>query len=266
MRFEVIVADHSLDFREDLRQFPVVELDVAEDQLLLDIARTALQQLELEWPHSYSSFVTRPDEEGRRLHCSYLLAHVASDGVLSWTDRTLEGVKVADLLRSRDEGVFEGDPLALLVELPTMGDGVLPDSWEDLVRWLIMFGASWQGLKSVVEATRGLATLVERSRRIWQARHSKPWAFFPFILARKEWDYGQLSRYLDIPLGVTLDLLGYLGYEQDASQPRLYRQSSDAEKAALRDAVSTHVAGMPSGESRRFLWEVQGKPGNWQPP
>jgi hypothetical protein len=41
MKFDVVLADHSLDYKEDLRPFPVVELDVSEDDLLLDISGEA---------------------------------------------------------------------------------------------------------------------------------------------------------------------------------------------------------------------------------
>jgi hypothetical protein len=61
--FTVVVADHTLDYREDLRQFPAVELEVDEGDLLLDISNLALQRLDLRWEHSFTSFIT-PSRRG----------------------------------------------------------------------------------------------------------------------------------------------------------------------------------------------------------
>jgi hypothetical protein len=266
MRFEVVVSDQTLDYRDNLSQLPIVELEVDRGDHLLDVSDRALNSLGVGWEYPYTSFVSRPDENGRRLHVGFLLAYVDDDGILAWTDRTLKGVLVRHLERTHQEGLFVGDPRALLVEQPTGGDGVLPDSWDDLVRWLIMFGAAWQGGKSVAEAARSLASLVERAKRGLEARRAKPWALFPLVLERDVWDYGELAQYLNLPLDVIVDMLTDLGYRPDANNGRLYRQANEDDAAELRDALSTHLVGMPPRESKRWLWQVQGKPHDWTPP
>lgn len=266
MRFEVVVSEHTLDYREDLGQCTIVELKVDRGDHLLDISDRALNSLGVTWEYPYTSFVSRPDENGRRLHVGFLLAYVDDDGILTWTDRTLKGVLVRHLERTHKEGLWDGDPYALLVEQPTGGDGVLPDSWDDLVRWLITFGAAWQGGKSVAEAAKSLASLVERAKRGFEARRAKPWALFPLVLERDAWDYGELARYLNLPLDVIVDMLTDLGYQPDSNSGRLYRQANEGAAADLRNALSTHLVGTKAGESKRWLWQVQGKPPDWTPP
>jgi hypothetical protein len=179
------------------------------------------------------------------------MAYGVDDGSLSWTNRSLKGVTVNHLGRSRGEGFFDGDPYALLVELPTGGDGVLPDSWDDLVRWLIEFGAIWQATKSVAEAAESMARLIQRAKRGWEARQAKPWGLFPVVLERVEWDYGALARYLNIPLDVSLDMLADLGYEQSSLDGLIFRRSTQPDANSLGDAISNHLVGQSVKDSKK---------------
>lgn len=265
MDYEVLIADRTLDYREDLRQFPVVPLVVEPGDFLLDIADRAMSEHGTSWEHPYRSFVTHPDEDGRRLHAGPLIAYVGDGGVFHWA-RTLDGVRVSDVVRTRERGLFDGDPAALLVEQQTGGDGVLPGSWQELVEWLIALGAVREGVRTVRDGATALGHLIERSRRAWAARGAQPWSLFPVVITHETWDYRELAQLLDVSYDTAVTLLERLGFLQDSQVPTTFRLSADEDLASLRSLIERDFLHVDSRESQRWLWQVQGKPPDWQPP
>jgi len=178
------------------------------------------------------------------------------DGSVSWSKHGLEGVTVAHVERSHEEGVFLGDRHALLIEEPLGGDGVLP-VWDDLVHLLERIGEIGAGVTFLVQASKGLLSILKDCRRQWALRGAMPASLLGLILEREEWDYSQLARYLKVSLTIAINLLEYLGYKQDEAEARVFRLSDDADRAALRNAIERELIG-DTRANRRWFWEVQG--------
>src|SRR2546428_14143662 len=101
--------------------------------------------------------VTSPDSEGRRCLAPFSPS-VAADGAFTWvTSHTggwgfysIAGVLVEDLVRTKEEGFFDGDPFALLIE-ERRGAGGPMSSWPQLADFLIYVGAVSAGIRESVK-------------------------------------------------------------------------------------------------------------------
>jgi hypothetical protein len=252
-----------LDLRQDLRQLPSIALEVDPTELVADIGRRAQPEFIVSWEWSYHHFVTEPDEAGRRFQAP-LHAYVAEDGAFAWMHGQLEGLTINDIIRTQEEGIFQGDPFALLIEEPLGGDGVLP-GWDDCYRFLAGAGAMYGGIKALIESAKVLRGIVDSYRRQWEIRYGTPHHVFAQVLVRERWDYPKLARLLNISLAACVDLLVALGYEQDQADPRMYRLSDALPQAQLRKDFEERVVGVDPLESRTWFWQAQGTtPPDWR--
>lgn len=255
MRFEVLVWRGSqLDLREDLRGAESIELDVALDDKLVDIASRAKAQLGIDWSWNHFHFVTERDLGGRRYEEPYLTSYVTDQGDLLWTHLQLEGVTVADVVRTRDHDLFEGDPFALLLEEPLGGDGVIP-GWDDLLRYLVEIGAAYQGAQAVKASIDALRRVVEQTRKNWEARHARPDSLLHLILQKNEWDYAALARLLGVSLSTCVELLESLGYAQVG--PTTYAAADPVETRAFREELMNRFTGGNPRENRSAIRKMQ---------
>ena len=254
----LLCAGRPLDLRFDLRQFPEVSFPVDDRDLLEVIAAKGQRLHGVRWRLAYRHFVTEPDDKGRRYQAPFLTAYVAEDGHLTWTKHNLSGVRVSDVARAREEGLFEGDPYALLIEEPLGGNGALP-LWDDLVRLLIRTGEVGAGVVVLKRAADILLSLLHRFRRQWELRGAMPYSLLEVVLKREEWDHEVLARYLGVSLAICVDLLECLGYEQDADSGA-FRLGDNPERAALRLELEREILGGDPRENRRWFWAVQGRP------
>ena len=211
VKYTVVISDHTLDLREDLGRFPTVIIEVDEDEFVLDVAERALSEHSADWTYSSYSFVTPPDEDGRRLQAPYLTEYVDDDGGVTWTGRGLKGVRIRHVVRAFDEGLFEGDPRVLLVAKQTGGDGVLP-VWQDLIDTVIRLGELGGSLALLV---KGFLGVLDAFRRQWELRGAMPDSFLELVLERDEWNHEKLAQFLKVPLATAVELLEELGYRQD---------------------------------------------------
>jgi hypothetical protein len=256
--FEVLVwSGQMLSLHSDLRDVPVEQFQVAKLDLLSAIAKRAQESGGVDWPFAYMHFVTAPDSEGRRYQAPYLSPYVAEDGALTWPGLQLEGIKVADAIRTADAGLFEGDPRALLVEEPVGGDGVPPVA--ELQQVLVNAGEIYAGIQAVVAAAKGLHKVIEASQRQWRMRNATPPDVIRFVLMREEWDYPTLARLLDVSFSTVVELLESLGFVSDSSAGRVYTLSKTSEVAVLRHEIEEQVLHGNPRDTRRSYWEHLGR-------
>jgi hypothetical protein len=242
----------------DFRESPSVVLVVRDDDLIWDLAQRAQRATNLDWSMgSEPVFLTTPDHEGRRYQDEFLRWYVDEDGHVVWSDYLLQGVRVADLLRTAEAGLFRGDPLAILIRAFRGGNGVLP-SWDDVLGILAQIGAVYGGVKGIVESASAVANVVKRYHRLWDARHAEPVTAFEFLLKQRAWNYTALAQFLDLPLAVCVDLLTGLGFEQDRGDPMMYRRSDSVPGVKVRDEIQTRVLhGVDPASSRDEMLERQ---------
>lgn len=151
---------------------------------------------------------------------------VTEDGQALWTEAAKDLVTFADLIRARDAGFLQGDPLGLFLEQPMYGDGIL-GNWLDLFEWLGAIGGT----------AKFLAWLKARYSK-WEARGARsPFAFLDMVLIRDEWAWKDLARLLGLSESEAIDLLEMFGYEPvDVIRSR-WRVSTDPERSALRQRL-----------------------------
>ena len=247
-----------LELPVDLRDVPSVVLPVRDDDLIWDVSQQAQGATNLDWSMGWEpAFLTRPDADGRRYLDEFLRCYVDEDGHVAWSDYLLQGVRIADLRRTAEAGLFRGDPLAILIRGFRGGNGLLA-SWDDVLEILAKTGAIYGGVKAIVESAGAVASVVERYHRLWDARHAEPFAAFEFILKQRAWDYTVLAQFLELPFAVCVDLLTGLGFEQDRDEPLTYRRSDSAPGSKVRGEIQTNVLhGVDPAASRDEMLERQ---------
>jgi hypothetical protein len=227
---------------------PSIEVEVSDDETLYDIARKAVSALGLHPLEGISMiFVSKPDALGDRTFVPYLNEFVGEDGMLIW--RIGSGsvqTTAADLWRTSDAGLFEGDTLAFFVDRGSYGDGGLIASWDDLLAALRQIGAVGGGVAVVTATARWLWSFLVKHLHQWLGRNAKnPATFFHTILRRKTWSVSLLARLLGIRKKDASRLLKALGYERVDGDN--FRWSANPRKAALRKQL----------ESQEFLFDWQ---------
>jgi hypothetical protein len=242
----------------DLREAPSVTLVVRDDDLISDIAERTQRESGLDWSLGWEpAFLTTPDHEGRTYQDEFLSWHVDEEGHVVWNDYLLQGVRVADLLRTARVGLFRGDPLAILIREFRGGNGVLL-SWDDVLNVLAHIGVLYGGVKGIAESASVVANVVRRYHQLWLARHAQPSTAFEFLLKERAWDYTALAKFLEVPFDVCVDLLTGLGFEQDRNEPLMYRRSDSAPGAKVRDEIRARVLhGIDPASSRDKMLESQ---------
>jgi hypothetical protein len=251
--FTVFVKDSMGYPKDPVTSYPSIEVEVSDDESLHNIARKAVSVLRLQPLESVSMiFVSKPDALGDREFVPYLYEFVGEDGMLTW--RIGSGsiqTTAADLRRTSDAGLFEGDPVAFFVDRGSYGDGGLIASWDDLLGALKQIGAVGGGVAVVATTARWLWTFLMKNLNQWLRRNAKnPAPFFHTILRRKTWSVSQFAQLLGIRKKDASRLLKALGYERlDGDN---FRWSSDPKKAALRKQL----------EQQEFLFDWQAHESN----
>lgn len=257
-QFEVFAwSGGFLTLRDDLRKLKVVRLDVTERDRLSKIADRAQRELGVHWDWVYYHFVTEPDASGRRYQAPSLSPYVAEDGKLTWDVGQLKGIRVSDAMRTKEEGLFVGDPFAFIMEEPQGGDGVFP-GWDDVATFLVRAGAVYGGIQAIQQSIKLLQSLFEQYKKQWELRHATPYRLLWFILTRDSWNYAKLARLLHISLSNTVDLLTSLGYEQDREDAERFEISQSVPQAKLRRELEKEVLHGDPREWRDSYWRTQG--------
>jgi hypothetical protein len=138
----------------------------------------------------------------------------------------MEGAKdrvtIGDL-RTRDAGLLDADPLAVWLEFPSGGDGLIP-TWAEFIHDLIQTGVA----AAAVAVIRG-------AYKRWQDRGARsPYGFIDLVFAREEWSRTDLAQLLGLNEPETTDLLEAFGFEPTKKDPNLWRVSKDKKRTKLR--------------------------------
>jgi hypothetical protein len=233
---------------------PKLFIPAEQDDLIWELVKRAEGESGIEVPDGRLLFATVPDERGIRHIARAPSAVVKEDGVLTWPDYAFwKGVTVADLERTWEGGLYEGDVHSLILDRPTLGNGGLVLDWHQLIRWLVELGAVYGGVAAVRDVVRGiqdrlqlgkdddisseaawLAEFMERNRQKWEVRGaSGPVTFLAALLTPRQWDSSQLRRLLQIDPGEAAKFLEVCGYEYRA-QTKLYELTREAKERHLR--------------------------------
>lgn len=255
-----LLKDSLGDPGPDINQLPQVELIAREDDRLVDLSKQAFDVAGLSPLDGYTiTFVSFPDDVGRRELVPYLHVGVDRGGLLFW--RLGVGsteTSIGDVERAAEQGLFDGDPHAYTVDRGGYGNGGLVATWDDLTAFLKEVGGVGGGVVIVATLARSLARVIGVNLRKWLPRHARyPDTFFNSIVSRSEWDVTRLARLLDVDESEARDLLVALGYEGPHDVLRI---SDDKDKAHLRKRLA----------EQHFLWdgwhEVRKPRGSDDPP
>ena len=193
-----------------------MDLEEKAEDPIWDLAKTAEAETSIEVRHRSLLFPTVLDENGARKLSAVPYAGVKDDGAITWLDypQRFEPVTVADMERTKEDGLFQGDPHATILDLPDIGNGGIVQTWPDLLQWLFGIGGVYGGLRAVIAIPRAvvrrfrkrrsseaawLAEFVERHRERWEGRGARgPADFLAVLLAPRQWDFARLRRLLQI--------------------------------------------------------------------
>lgn len=191
---------------------------------------------------------------------------VKIDGAIAWLQypQTFDSVTVADMERTKEDGLFEGDPHATILDLPGTGNGGIVHTWPEFVQWLIGIGGVKGGLAAILAAplyvirrvrqrrrdeddvsseAAWLAEFVERHRDRWQEQGAKgPTQFLVVLLAPRQWNSARLRRILQIGPGEATKFLEVCGYEYNP-QTRLHEPFAGSQGAASAGAIAGEFLG-----------------------
>lgn len=185
----------------------------------------ARPEIPIEARHYWIHFL-RDSQDPKPEYLPMPRAVVADDGELLWTEDARDRVTIADVIRTREAGLFDGDPLGVWLEAPMYGDGFIPD-WLDFFEWLAAIGGTAQLV----------AFLKDRHKR-WQARGARtPYAFLDIVLTRDEWNRRDVSQLLGLSGPEASDLLESFGFEPAADDDDRWTLSKDAKRSALRKRI-----------------------------
>lgn len=238
---------------------PSTEVTCSADSTIGELAERAASTL----GQSGSLGFVSPKAEPPRRAARHPIGVPTASGQLKWTLGGLGRVTVQELEAAVDEGLFDGDPHALVLDARPIGNGGL-FAWSQLADWLRDFSPVATTLlmvRGLVEMVADLGGGVKRLLRIWTRRrqgkedafwlkefidrHQHEWVemgatspapILRLILERPHWEATSLARYLAIPTSEARRMLRALGYDLSPYGDRYYR-SDDPRKAALRDQL-----------------------------
>jgi len=127
-----------------------VDLEEKAEDPIWDLAKTAEAETSIEVRHRPLLFPRVLDENGARKLSAVPYAGVKDDGAITWLDypQRFESVTVADVERTKEDGLFQGDPHATILDLPDIGNGGIVQTWPDLLQWLFGIGGVYGGVAS----------------------------------------------------------------------------------------------------------------------
>ncbi|MFN2588488.1 MAG: hypothetical protein ABR613_10285 [Actinomycetota bacterium] len=224
----------------DLNRVAQVQLDAGSDSRIHDLAREAIRARKGSVEFYSLLFVSEPDQAGGRFLAPYLRAAVGADGRMYWRiGKGSNETTLADVVRTKQEGLFSGDPFAYSTDRGGYGEGGFVATWSELVALLTMIGSIGGGVDTVRDVAQWLRDLVQAHLPEWLKRHAKtPGAFYGPILDQRRWDAAQLARLLGVERDQAAKLLDALGYDLESGD--VYRWSSNPTKARLRRKLMKH--------------------------
>lgn len=267
MRFTVFLNPEGTSrLPKDVSQLTKVQLEANPDDSIWALAKQGEADSGIEVRQGRLLFPTPPDDSGVRVLAAVPHAIVKEDGALTWLEypQRFVAVTVADMERTKEDGLYEGDPHATILDLPDVGNGGVVQTWPDFLQWLIGIGSLKGGVATllgpalyVINRVRRrrkaaddvssegawLAEFVERHRERWEERGAKSGSQFLFVLlAPRQWDSARLRRLLQIAPDEAAKFLEVCGYEYNP-QTKLHELSQDAKERHLRGRLIDEFLG-----------------------
>lgn len=264
----LFLIDHQLGLVQDITELPSVTAEATSEETLGAVIERSVDDVR---DRGSLSFVSEPDASGRRHLLPGPTAVLETDGGLRWVAYRQETVTLEELERSRERGLFEGDPQVFALDARPIGNGgLLP--WNEVLDWI----SSFEGRATTILALRGLIAVIaddvrrltgmfrmlwrrfsskrdaqwlrlflETNKTRWlEAGASSPSPLLHFVLKEREWDANLLSKYLRISGEDARRFLELLGYEV-TPWSGLYVISQDPKKLRLRtDLVHVLLHGL----------------------
>ena len=259
----------------DLRELQAVVLTVEPGVELSRVADLAESSAGIAVPERRFLFSSPVLDDGTRRLVAVPTALVDEHGILRWKSYPYDfsGNTFADLQRSHERGVFEGDPDVIVVDRGTTGNGGWVAVWQDVVNALQALGGVGDGLGylfygipvGVWKLSRRLlrkktdegtyAPTDTREAMIWLSdffdRRYPTWieqgaanatGFLDVIAAHQSWHPETLAQMIQITPAEARTLLTMLGYERQG-RAEMFRLSGNAERRKLRrDVLQTALA------------------------
>lgn len=203
------------------------------------------------------NFVSPPDEDGQRRVVGGIGAVVDANGVLSWRPYPthFETITVADLERTHEEGLFEGDPHALLVDWREKGNGGIVLGWSALFDALATIAAArgtWDTVRDLQEwlrdrfsrqedpgrasQARWLSIFLQHHQDHWVEQHADAQSLFYELSRMKRWRSDQVRRLFEIRPDEAEVLLSVLGYDYNP-RTRQHDLSGDGSRLRFRKKI-----------------------------
>lgn len=253
-----------LQVTDDISALPVIEVEVGPDDRVMDVAQRAATEAGIDIDRGQLLFPTLPDAKGWRETTGGPAAFVAEDGKWSWTEYAggFPDLTVGDMQRSHRDGVFDGDPDAIIWERQVGGDGDFARTWQQLIDALIVIGGVAGGIEVIRRlARRGadiirrepteqdlssaaawLAEFIRTNHHRWDERGATPYAFLDGIVRKRSWDAGLLRRLLDIDPMEAHRMLEILGYDYRPAS-KLHELSDNPRRRRFRREVLDRFLG-----------------------
>jgi hypothetical protein len=200
------------------------------------------------------NFVSLEDPDGKRRVAAGIGAIVNENGVLSWRPypTNFQIVTVADLERTHEEGLFEGDPHALLVDWRETGNGGITLAWSDLyaiLEGIAVVGGAWTAVANLLGWLRErfasgedpghaaqahwLSEFVQHHQDHWVAANANAQSLFYELTRLKRWRSDQVRRLFEVRPDEAATLLNVLGYDYNPAT-KLYELSTDPARVRFR--------------------------------
>lgn len=211
---------------------------VAAESSLHDVASLAIEKTGLR-PFDYISILaaSEPDEAGNRKNVSAPFVIVAEDGAWLWVSR-LDDVTVADLERTSEAGLFEGDPRAFTADRGGYGNGGFFFTWQELFSLLKEIESVGGGALLVGGSVAWLTRFMRRHFQRWkQRRATTAGHFFQAVINRRSWHEGDLARFLEITEEESATLLTTMGFRRIDDEGPVFGRSEDEEDARFRELL-----------------------------
>lgn len=275
----MFLIDAELGLPYDVGALPKVAFPVEPESVLGDVTARAAEEF---GGGGNLTFLSEIQSDGTRHVATGPAAVLENDGGLRWVAYRQESITLEELRRTKDAGLFEGDPGVVALDRRPIGNGGITP-WNELQQWVDSFG----GIASSILAIRGLIAIVsEDARRIlhvfrfvgrrvrarrdadWLREFLKvqqdPWIdagatspspLLHFVLSRREWSADELSVLLRIEPHAARRFLEILGYDL-SPWTGSHIIATDARRLRVRrDLVHSLMAGLDPLEVRNWTDE-----------
>jgi hypothetical protein len=259
---------------EDIGQLTSVVLDAEMTDSIWKLAKMGEGQAGIEVRYGRLLFPSLPTETGTRRLTGVPHAVVKDDGMISWLGypQAFDSVTIADIERTRENGLFDGDPHATILDLPDIGNGGIVSTWPDFIQWLVGLGGVYGGLQALSAVPRAiaarlsrrkhddraseaawLADFVKRRYGIWEERGARgPMDFLFVLLGPHTWDAVRLRKLLGIDQEEAAKFLEVCGYVYNP-RTKLHQLTSAAKAGHLREQLVQEFMGYDPATLREDL-------------